>query len=75
MDGKLIKIATFDNSIEAELAKQLLDDYEITSLLSGENSANIYAGVPAIANIQLLVAASQAEEAIEILNSEQGQEE
>ena len=73
MNDKLITITKFNNSLEADLAKQLLEDYEIRSVLSGENAANIYAGVPAIASIQLLVMESQADKAIEILNSRQGQ--
>ena len=68
MVDKLITIAKFTNYIEAELAKQLLDDYGIKSVASGQNTTNIYS-VPAIAEISLQVLESQSQQAREILQS------
>ncbi len=75
MADKLITIAKFDNSIEADLAKQQLDDFRIKSLLAGVNAANVYSGIAALAIIELQVLESQAEEALEILQSCEKQEE
>ena len=74
MSDKPVKIAKFNSYIEAELAKQLLEDYQIRSFVSGQNTANAYAGLSAVADVQLFVMESQAQEAIEILNSQQKQE-
>lgn len=73
MVDKLITIAKFTNYIEAELAKQLLDDYGIKSVASGQNTTNIYS-VPAIAEISLQVLESQSQQAREILQSHKKQE-
>ena len=75
MDDKLITIAKFVNSIEADLAKQQLDDFGIKSILAGVNAANVYSGIAALATIELQVFESQAEEALEILQSCEKQEE
>lgn len=75
MADKLITIAKFDNSIEADLAKQQLDDFGIKSVLAGANAANVYSGIAALATIDLQVFESQAEEALEILQSREKQEE
>ena len=69
MADKLVTIAQFANYIEAEMAKQLLADYGIEAVAAGENAANIYS-VPAIAEIDLQVLDSQAQQAQEILESQ-----
>jgi len=66
---KLVTIAQFTNYIEAEMAKQLLDDFGIKSVVTGQNVANIYSGVPALANVELQIFESQAQQAREILES------
>ena len=69
MADKLVTIAQFASYIEAEMAKQLLADYGIEAVAAGENAANIYS-VPAIAEIDLQVLDSQAQQAQEILESQ-----
>jgi len=69
MADKLVTIAKFANYIEADLAKQLLADFGIESVVTGQNAANIYA-IPAIATIELQVFESQAQQAQEILQSQ-----
>jgi hypothetical protein len=72
---KLVTIAQFANYIEAELAKQLLADYGIKAVVSGENASNIYSGVPALGGYcKLHTFESQAEQAREILESQKKQE-
>ncbi|MDD5459432.1 MAG: DUF2007 domain-containing protein [Phycisphaerae bacterium] len=66
MAGKIITIAEYDNYIEAEMAKQTLEDQGITAIVAGANAANIYS-VPAVAKVQLQVLEGQAEEAKRIL--------
>ena len=68
MTEKLVTIAKYQSYIEASLAKQILDDFEIKSVVTGENTANVYS-IPAVAEAQLQVLESQAQEALEILES------
>lgn len=70
MADKLITIAQFTNYIEAEMTKQLLEDYGIKVFVTGENASNIYSGVPALGGYcKLQILESQAEQAREILES------
>jgi len=73
MADKLVTIAQFANYIDAQMAKQLLADYEIEAVVTGENAANLYS-IPAVAEIDLQVLESQAKEAVEILESRKTQE-
>jgi len=68
VDDKLVTIAKFTSYIKANLAKQLLDDFGIRSVVTGENAANVYS-VPAVATTDLQVLESQAQQASEILES------
>jgi hypothetical protein len=71
---KLVTIAQFTNYIEADLAKQLLDDFGIKSVVTGQNAANVYSGLPALANVELQTLESQAQQALEILESDKKKE-
>jgi hypothetical protein len=71
---KLVTIAHFADYIEADLAKQLLDDFGIKSVVTGQNAANIYSGLPALADVELQTLESQAKQALEILESQKKQE-
>ena len=74
MADKLVTIAKFANYIEADLAKQLLADFGIESVVTGQNVANIYSGVPALADIELQTLESHAQQALEILETDKKQE-
>jgi len=63
---KLVTIAQFTNYIEAELARQLLADYGIEAVATGENASNIYS-IPAVEGPELQVLENQAQQAREIL--------
>jgi hypothetical protein len=65
---KLVTIAQFTNYIEAEMAKQLLADYGIEAVATGENASNMYS-IPAVEGPELQVLESQAQQALEILES------
>ena len=69
MADKLVTIAQFTNYIEAELARQLLADYGIEAVATGENASNIYS-IPAVEGPELQVLESQAQQAREILESQ-----
>ena len=69
MADKIVTIAHFADSIEAELARQLLADFGIKSIISGQNAANIYGGMPAIAKVTLQTFETNAKQALEILES------
>ena len=74
MADKLVTIAQFTNYIEAEMAKQLLDDFGIKSVVTGQNVANIYSGLPALADLKLQTFENQVQQAREILESHKEQE-
>ena len=74
MEEKLVTIASFTDNIEAEMAKQLLDDFGIKAVVTGQNVANVYAGVPALIDLDLQVLDSQAQRAREVLESHRKQE-
>ena len=73
MADKLVTIAQFRDYIEAELAKQRLDDFGIESVVTGQNAANVYS-VPTIAAATLQTFERQAQRAREILESHKKQE-
>lgn len=73
MDDKLVTIAQFANYIEAEMARQLLLDYGIKAIATGENASNMYS-LPAVEGPELQVPESQANQAQEILKSQKEQE-
>jgi len=75
MADKLVTVAQFADYIEAEMAKQLLADYGIEAVATGENASNIYSGMPALGGFcKLETLESQAEEALKILESHKKQE-
>ena len=74
MAEKLVTIAQFADYIEAELAKQLLEDFGIKSVVTGQNVANVYSGLPALADVELQTLESQAQQALEILESQEKKE-
>jgi hypothetical protein len=74
MSEKLVTVARFPDSAQASLAKQLLADFGIESVLAGQHASNVYSGVPAIADVELQTLESQAEEARQILESHEKQE-
>jgi len=73
MADKLVTIAQFADYIEAEMAKQLLADYGIEAVATGENASNIYS-IPAVEGPELQVLESQAQQALEILESHKKKE-
>jgi len=74
MGDKLVTIAQFSNHIEAELARQLLADFGIKSVVTGQHATNIYAGLTAVAATELQVFESQAQKATDILQSTKEQQ-
>ena len=70
--GKLIKIATFQNSLDAHFAKGLLEAEGLQSYLEGEhgNLALSYVG-SAIGGVRLMVDEAEREAATDILNREE----
>jgi hypothetical protein len=74
MEEKLVTIASFTDYIEADLAKQTLEDFGIKSVVTGENVANVYCGLPALIDLDLQVFEGQAQRAREILEFEGKQE-
>lgn len=73
MNDRLVTIARFANYIEAELARQKLEDFGIKSVVTGQNASNMYSGVPAIAGPEIQVFESVSEEALKILEADERQ--
>ena len=73
MADKLVTIAQFADSSQASLAQQLLADFGIKSVVTGRNAANIYT-IPAVATTGLQTFESQAQQALEILESHKKKE-
>ena len=70
LSEKIVTIAKFDDVIKAELAVQRLADYDIKAILNGKNFAGMYAGLGVdLFNVGLQVLESDADKAIEILDS------
>jgi hypothetical protein len=74
MTERLVTIAQFSDYIEADLAKQLLEDFGIRAVVVGQNSGNVFSGVPAALDIRLQIPESQAQKAREILENSNEQE-
>ena len=74
MYEKLVTIAEFPDSAQAAMAQQILADHGIKSVLSGQHASNVYAGLPAIAQVQLQALESQAKKAKQILKSQKSEE-
>ena len=68
MSDTLIKIATFYNQFDAELAKLKLEESDIYCFLKNEHVAQLQFG---IANFELMVNESDKEMALEILNEQE----
>ena len=73
MADKLVTIAEFADYIEAEMAKQLLADYDIKAIVAEENAANLYP-VSGTVGPELQVLEKDAQRAREILESQKKQE-
>jgi hypothetical protein len=73
VNDKLVTIAQYTDYIEAEMAKQLLADYKIEAVVTGDNAANLYP-ISAVAAIDLQVLEKNAQQAREILESREKQE-
>jgi hypothetical protein len=75
MTNKLITITRFQDSTEAEMAKQLLADNGIEAVVTGQNAANIYSGLPALGGYcKVEVFENKAQEAREILENRKTQQ-
>jgi hypothetical protein len=74
MLDKLVTVARFTDNIEAELAKQSLEDFGITCVITGQTTGAVFSGVPAALDIELQVPESMAEEARNVLQSDREQE-
>ena len=73
MADKLVTIEEFTDYIEAEMAKQLLADYEIEAVVTEENAANLYP-ISGAVGPELQVLEKDLQRAKEILESHEKQE-
>lgn len=73
MADKLVTIAQFSDSCQANLAKQVLADFGIEAIVLGENFANLYPALP-LQLVELQVCESESQQAQEVLESYNKQE-
>ncbi len=66
---RLVKIATYYNQFDAELAKLKLEENDIYCFLKNEHVAQLQFG---IANFELMVSENQKELALHYLNEQTG---
>jgi hypothetical protein len=69
MNERFVTVARFTDYMEANLAKQRLEDEGINVVITGENVASVYTAMPGIADVELQTPQSQAARAREILDS------
>lgn len=69
-EDNIIVLRSFDNSIDANIAKTKLDAYGIPCFLTEENMANLYPGQSLFFKIRLHLFAADQERAFHILNGE-----
>jgi hypothetical protein len=70
MDEKTIRLAVYSNPVEAEMAKNFLEDAGVTVFSAGSEVSGPFAGVDAaFASIELHVPKSQVERAARVLES------
>jgi hypothetical protein len=73
LSKRIVTVAKFDDVMQAELAVQMLADHEIRGVLNGKNFAGMYVGLGiGLFGVRLQVLESDAEKAIEILDSVDG---
>jgi hypothetical protein len=72
MADKLVTIAEYMDSMQAEMARQVLEDFDIKAVVIGENALNTCLA-PTVMTAKLQVLEKDAEEAKQILeDQEQG---
>ena len=68
MADKLVTVAEYMDSLKADMAKQVLEDFGIQAVIVGRNAADVFGGVTAyFTAIKLQVRQSDAARAKEIL--------
>lgn len=65
----LMAVSTFQLDAEAQVAKGILDEAGIESMIRSDNAGGMY---PAIAGVELLVRAEDLEKATEALQARRG---
>ena len=65
----LVAVSTFQLDAEAQVAKGVLDEAGIESMIRSDNAGGMY---PAIAGVELLVRAEDLEKATEALQGRRG---
>ena len=67
-DEKIVTVARFNDSMEAEIAKQKLEQFGIKSVITGKNFTDTYSGI--LSSTELQTFQSDSERAKEILQNE-----
>jgi hypothetical protein len=63
-DAELVTVSTFPSAVDAEIAKGVLDDAGIESMIRSDNAGGMY---PALGGADLVVRAEDVEKATEAL--------
>jgi len=70
MADKLVTIAEYMDSMQAEMARQVLEDFDIKAVVIDQNSVNICLA-PTVMTAKLQVLESNADEAKQILEEQE----
>jgi hypothetical protein len=70
MSDKLITIAEYPDSMQAEMARQVLDDFGIKSMVLDQNTSNLAFPAMPWTTVKLQVLESKADEAKQILEEQ-----
>jgi len=69
MNQKLVTVARFTDYLEADLAKQGLEDEGIKAFVMGQNVGNVYVGLAGMVDIELQTPEDEADKARAILEA------
>jgi len=73
MADKLITIAKYNDYLQADIDRQLLEDNGIKAAVSGPSASGVFSGLPTLSYVELQVFKQDAEKALEILKTSQEQ--
>jgi len=66
---RLVTVARFADYLEANMARQILEDEGIKAFVMGQNVGNIYGGVAGIVDVELQTPEDEADRARAILEA------
>ena len=69
MREEIVTVATYSHDWEAQIAKNLLEENGVRAFIANQNSAGALEGLSALVEVELQVAAADAQRATELLSA------